>query len=173
MGSLRRKLHNDRVKMTDVEMKITSPSKNQEKMRRWPWAKQQLRNRAPHCKQQHEAYESSSSRTAVKNFAMGWRLRVKNCATGSLQRWRYWLRIPRTKEGKFWWEAGATDEVWYSADFLSECWCISWFPWLVCPPPDFLGFVVDVAPNPRILCTRICKFSTVTACVLSHVFSVF
>ena len=30
--------------------------------------------------------------------------------------------------------------------------------------------VVVVAPNPRILFTRICEFSTATACVLSHVF---
>ena len=71
---------------------------------------------------------------------------------------------------KFGWEAGATDELWYSADFLSGCWCFSWFPWLVCLPPGFLGSFVDVAPNPRILCTRICELSTATACVLSHVF---
>ena len=37
-------------------------------------------------------------------------------------------------------------------------------------PPGFFCFFVDVAPNPRILCTRICEFSTATACVLSHVF---
>ena len=34
MGSIRRKLHNDRVKMTEVKMKTTLPSKNQEKTRR-------------------------------------------------------------------------------------------------------------------------------------------
>ena len=62
------------------------------------------------------------------------------------------------------------DELWYSADFLSGCWCFSWFPWPVCPPPGFLGFFVVVAPNPRILCTRICEFSTATACVSFHVF---
>ena len=27
-----------------------------------------------------------------------------------------------------------------------------WFLWPVCPPPGFLCFFVDVAPNPRILC---------------------
>ena len=67
------------------------------------------------------------------------------------------------------WESGATDELWYSADFLSGCWCFSWFPWPVCPP-GFLCFFVDVAPNPRIQCTGICEFSTATACVFSHVF---
>ena len=50
------------------------------------------------------------------------------------------------------------------------CWCFSWFPCPVLSPPGFLCFFVDVAPNPRILCTRICEFSTATACVLSHVF---
>ena len=54
----------------------------------------------------------------------------------------------------------ATDELWYSADFLSGCWCFSWFPWPVCPPPGFLCFFVDVAPNPRILCIGIWEFST-------------
>ena len=34
---------------------------------------------------------------------------------------------------KFGWESGATEELWYSADFLSECWRFSWFPWPVCP----------------------------------------
>ena len=46
----------------------------------------------------------------------------------------------------------------------------SWFPWPVCPPPGFLGYFEDVAPNLRILCVRICEFSSATACVLSHVF---
>ena len=71
---------------------------------------------------------------------------------------------------KFGWESGATEELWCSADFLSGCWCFSSFPWPVCPPPGFLCFFVDVAPNPRILCTSICEFSTATACVLSHAF---
>ena len=44
------------------------------------------------------------------------------------------------------------------------------FPDRFAPPPGFLCFFVDVAPNPRILCARICEFSTATACVLSHVF---
>ena len=35
------------------------------------------------------------------------------------------------------WESGATDELWYSADFFSGCGCFSWFPWPVCPPPGF------------------------------------
>ena len=34
--------------------------------------------------------------------------------------------------------------------------CFSWFPWPVCPPPGFFCFFADVAPNPRILCIRIC-----------------
>ena len=34
----------------------------------------------------------------------------------------------------------------------------------------FLCFFVDVAPHPRILCTRICEFSTATACVLPPAF---
>ena len=34
-------------------------------------------------------------------------------------------------------------------------------------------FCVDVAPNPRILCTRICECSTATVCVVSHVFCFF
>ena len=34
MGSIRRKLHNDCVKMTEVKMKTTLQSKNQEKTRR-------------------------------------------------------------------------------------------------------------------------------------------
>ena len=33
MGSIRRNLHNDRVRMTEVKMKTKSPSQNQEKMR--------------------------------------------------------------------------------------------------------------------------------------------
>ena len=140
MGSVRRKLHFDRVKMTTGKMKTQSSSQNRKKMRRWLWAKQQLRNRASLCKQQHEAYESSCSRTAVKNFAMGWRLRVKNCATASPQRWRYWLRIPRTKERKFGWESGATDELRYSVTSSSGVGVFlvslaglspSWLPWLL------------------------------------------
>ena len=44
------------------------------------------------------------------------------------------------------------------------------FPGFPGTPPGFLCFSVDAAPNPRILCSRICEFSTATACVLSHVF---
>ena len=73
-------------------------------MWRWLRVKQQLRNHAPLRKHQQNEASESSSRPAVKNFAMVWRLRVKNClTTGSLQRWCCWVRIPRTKERKFWW----------------------------------------------------------------------
>ena len=41
---------------------------------------------------------------------------------------------------KIGWESGATEELRYSADFLSGCWCFSLFPWPVCPPPGFLCF---------------------------------
>ena len=76
----------------------------------------------------------------------------------------------RTKEEKLGPISGTTAALWYPADFLSGCWCFSWFPWPVCPPPGFLCFFVDVVPNPRILCIRIWEFSTASACVLFHVF---
>ena len=50
------------------------------------------------------------------------------------------------------WMGIRCDELWYSADFLSRSWCFSWFPWPVCPPPGFLCFFVEVAPNPMIFC---------------------
>ena len=53
---------------------------------------------------------------------------------------------------------------------LLRVFLFSWFPWSVCLPPGFLGYFEDVAPNPRILCFRICEFSSATTCVLSHVF---
>ena len=47
------------------------------------------------------------------------------CANSSYQRKKIWMGI--------------------RCDFLSRCWCFSWFPWPVCPPPGFLCFFVDVA----------------------------
>ena len=63
-----------------------------------------------------------------------------------------------------------------SCGFLSlllRVFVFSWCPWPVCPPPGFLGHFEDVAPNPGILCFRICEFISATACVLSHVFSLY
>ena len=60
-------------------------------------------------------------------------------------------RMIRTKERRCGWESGTTAELWFSAAFLSVCWCVSWFPWPVLSPswlPVSLGVV---APNPRIL----------------------
>ena len=45
-------------------------------------------------------------------------------------------------ERKYGWEPGTTAVLWFSADFLSVCWCVSWFPWLVCLPPGFLCLLV-------------------------------
>ena len=76
---------------------------------------------------------------------------IKNSATGSQQRGSYDVRILRTKERRYGWESGTTAELWFSAVFLSVCWCVSWFPWPVLSPswlPVSLGVV---APNPRTL----------------------
>ena len=72
MGSMRRKLHNDCVVMTEVKMKTKLPSKKSredETMTLSGAAAPQPRSALQAAI--FESYESSSRRTAVKNFVMG------------------------------------------------------------------------------------------------------
>ena len=108
-------------------------------------------------------------RTVVKNFVMGWHTRIKNSGTGSQQRGSYGVRIFRTKEMRYEWESGTIAEVWFSADFFSACWCVSWFLWPVCL---FLGFLCLLLMLLRIrgfLYLNLWEFSTASVCVIFHV----
>ena len=143
MGSIRRNLHNDRGRTTEVKNEDTANITKSK--RKWDddYGKRSSSATPLRMHQQNDACESSS-RPAFKNFAMGWRLMVKNNVTSSLQWWRYWVRILRTKERKFGWESGVTDELRYLPTSSSGVCCcfLSWFPWPVCHPLGFPDFVV-------------------------------
>ena len=95
---------------------------------------------------------------------------IKNSATGSQQRRSYDVRIIRTKERRYGWESGTTAELWFSADLLSVCWCVSWFPWRFCPPPGFLCLLVLLLRIRGFLYLNLWEFSAASACVIFHVF---
>ena len=123
-------------------MKTLSPSQNQEKMWRRLRLKQQLRNHVPLGKHQQNEASESSSRPAVKNFAMGWRLKVKNKVTSFPQRIKILSTNSSYQRKVIWMESGATDELRY-LPFLRVLFSFSWFPWPVCPFPGFpVWFVV-------------------------------
>ena len=75
-----------------------------------------------------------------------------------------------TKERRYERESGTTAELWFSADFLSVCWCVSWFPWPVCPPPGFLCLLVMLLRIRGFLYLNLWEFSTAGGCVIFHVF---
>ena len=133
--------------------------------------KQQLRNHAPLRKHQQNEASESSSRPAVKNFAMGWRLKVKNSMMGFLQSWVYWVRIPRTKQRKFGWN---------QERLMSYGICHFLFGCLFFPGFPGLCVLLLASLSGSSCCSEsedseipICEFKPATACVLSRVFSSF
>ena len=72
MGSIRRKLHNDCVIMTEVKMKTKLPLKKSREDETMTLSIASSSATALRIASSYfEAYESSSRRTAVKNFVMG------------------------------------------------------------------------------------------------------
>ena len=188
MGSARRNLHNDRGRTREDEKKRKKPKPTSDILR---WSEIEWRRNSQHhiikeiwdddygkrsssaitlrMHQQADAFESSS-RLAFKNFAMGWRLKVKNNVTSSPQRMKI-LSTTSSYQNKIIWLGNRSD--WWAtvpAYFLFGCvFCPgfpgllvpSWFPWLLrC-----------VAQNPKIPAIWIREQAPARACVSLHVLS--
>ena len=161
MGSISGNLHNDRVRTTEVKDEDTANITKSK--REWDDDNGKRSSSATLLRmhQQNEAFESSS-RPAFKNFAMGWRLMVKNDVTSSPQGMKILSTKSSYQRKKIW--LGIRSDWWATvpANFLFWCFYFSpsWFPWLLrC-----------VAPNPRIPEIWIREFMPVTACVSLRVF---
>ena len=98
------------------------------------WVKQQVRNHAPLRKHQQNGASESSSRPAVKDFAMGWRLKVKSSMMVFYkdEAIEYEFVVPKKEN---------LDGIRSERYLPLPLWMFvfSWFPWPVCSP---LGFPV-------------------------------
>ena len=86
-----------------------------------------------------------------------------------LQRWGYWIRIPRTKERKIW--MGIRSDWWATVSATSSSGVCFFLVSLACVFASWLPCLL------RLCCSesedseiRICEFIPATACVLSRVF---